>query len=206
MYARQTVEFSVKGPVSLILDEEQIALPGCAILDINFTRPSQIGELVFRNYYTAWVSVLVRYDGAATGQKEPGWKVAVMKKMLMPSPHHENGSQDIVSVAATESLLRWRKVLAMRLVLRQPSPEWRVFHVEELNVYGDLPRLAPTTTNSPFEKYDKLLELVRHQTLKALHWTPLPLPTDSSQARGEPASVLPKNTCSAYEITKLPQT
>uniref|UniRef100_A0A1B6LRY6 Uncharacterized protein n=1 Tax=Graphocephala atropunctata TaxID=36148 RepID=A0A1B6LRY6_9HEMI len=204
MFARQTVEFSVKGPVSLILDEEQIALPGCAILDINFNRPSQIGELVFRNYYTAWVSVLARYDGVPTGQKEPGWKVAVTRKVLMPSPHHENGSQDIVSVAATESQLRWRKVLAMRLVLRQPSPEWRVFHVEELNVYGDLPRLAPTTTNNPFEKYDKLLELVRQQTLKALHWTPVPPPlsTDSTQ----PASVLLKNTSSAYEITKLPQT
>lgn len=42
MFARQTVEFSVKGPVSLILDEEQITLPGSAILDINFTRPSQV--------------------------------------------------------------------------------------------------------------------------------------------------------------------
>lgn len=42
MFGRQTVEFSVKGPVSLILDEEQVALPGCSILDINFNRPSQV--------------------------------------------------------------------------------------------------------------------------------------------------------------------
>lgn len=48
-------------------------------------------------------------------------------------------------------MLKWRKVVGMRLILRQPSPEWRVFHVEELNVFGDLPRLAPTAMNTPFE-------------------------------------------------------
>lgn len=57
---------------------------------------------MFRNYYTAWISLLVRYDGAGSSQKDPGWKLAVLRKVLMPSPHHENGSQDIVSVAATE--------------------------------------------------------------------------------------------------------
>ncbi|XP_054279358.1 nicolin-1-like [Macrosteles quadrilineatus] len=203
MFGRQTVEFSVKGPVSLILDEEQVALPGCSILDINFNRPSQIGELVFRNYYTAWISVLVRYDGPTANPKETGWKVAITKKVLMMSPHHENGSQDAISVAATESMLKWRKVVGMRLILRQPSPEWRVFHVEELNVFGDLPRLAPTAMNTPFEKYDKILELVRQQTLKALHWTP---PQQTESNRQENSSVIPKITSSAYEITKLPQT
>jgi len=30
-----------------------------------------------------------------------------------------------------------------RLVLRQPSPVWHTFHIEELNVYRDLPRRVP---------------------------------------------------------------
>lgn len=34
-------------------------------------------------------------------------------------------------------------MLTFRLVLRQPSPVWRTFHVEELNVYRDLPRRIP---------------------------------------------------------------
>lgn len=57
---------------------------------------------MFRNYYTAWISLFIRYEGAASNQKESGWKIGVMKKVLMPSPHHESGSQDIVSIAATE--------------------------------------------------------------------------------------------------------
>lgn len=34
-------------------------------------------------------------------------------------------------------------MLTFRLVLRQPSPVWRTFHVEELNVYRDWPRRVP---------------------------------------------------------------
>ena len=34
-------------------------------------------------------------------------------------------------------------MLTLRLVLRQPSPVWRTFHIEDLNVYHDLPRRVP---------------------------------------------------------------
>lgn len=42
-----------------------------------------------------------------------------------------------------QSQVEWKNVLTFRLVLRQPSPVWRTFHVEELNVYHDLPRRVP---------------------------------------------------------------
>ncbi|XP_075213653.1 uncharacterized protein LOC142319864 [Lycorma delicatula] len=95
----------------------------------------------------------------------------------------------------------------MRLVLRQPSPIWRVFHVEEINLYVDLPRLTAknslnnssgTTTT---EQYDKLLALIRRQTLAALNWTP----SDSKSASSRiPIQDQQKGSC-GYEITKLPQ-
>lgn len=42
VHGRPTVEFSVKGPVSIIIDEEQVTIPGCSILDINFKAPSEV--------------------------------------------------------------------------------------------------------------------------------------------------------------------
>ena len=42
-----------------------------------------------------------------------------------------------------QSNIEWKNVLTLRLVLRQPSPVWRTFHIEELNVYHDLPRRVP---------------------------------------------------------------
>lgn len=33
--------------------------------------------------------------------------------------------------------------MAMRLVLRQPSPNWHTFHVEEIHVFAEPPRRVP---------------------------------------------------------------
>lgn len=200
---RETVEFSVKGPVPICLEDEAVSLPGCSILDITFTAPSAVGELVFRNYYTAWLSVLVKTEQNGT------WTLSISHKNLMPSPHEETGSHDLTSIVATESSLQWKNLLVMRLVLRQPSPIWRVFHVEEINVYADLPRLTAvnsvageTEAASTSEQYDKLLALVRRQTLAALYWAP----SESKSASSPRISIRDqqKGAC-GYEITKLPQ-
>jgi hypothetical protein len=52
-------------------------------------------------------------------------------------------------------------VLAFRLVLRQPSPIWCTFHVEELNVYHDLPRRVPR----PLQHSHPITDLVHCQVL-----------------------------------------
>jgi hypothetical protein len=38
----ETVEFSVKGPVAVSLDEEEVTSPGCSVLDLQFSTPSQV--------------------------------------------------------------------------------------------------------------------------------------------------------------------
>ncbi|XP_052124062.1 uncharacterized protein LOC113213100 isoform X2 [Frankliniella occidentalis] len=189
--ARQTVDFSLKGPVHVTLDETPAGPPGCSVVDLLFAAPSQVSELVFHNYYTAWLTVLVRMLVAAPGpgpgpapelgtpgqpqqteqgqlqsgdavpavpaaqvqqqvqgdassklRKESGWVVAVARRVLMPSPHLETGSHDFVSILATESTVPWTELVAMRLVLRQPSPSWHTFHVEEIHVFAEPPRRA----------------------------------------------------------------
>jgi hypothetical protein len=37
----ETVEFSVKGPVAISLDEQEFSSPGCSVLDLQFSTPSQ---------------------------------------------------------------------------------------------------------------------------------------------------------------------
>ncbi|XP_021917748.1 nicolin-1-like isoform X2 [Zootermopsis nevadensis] len=234
----EIVEFSVKGPVAISLDEEEFTSPGCSVLDLQFSSPSQVGELVFRNYYTASLTVLARFDsgnslqftqghtamssnagtshgklfvptnkGTGSGMKLTehvgGWVVVIPHRVLMPNPHLENGSHDFISVPATESQIEWKGVLTFRLVLRQPSPVWHTFHVEELNVYRDLPRRVPRPvqhSNSvvdPFHcQYDTLLTMVCHQTVAALHW--VREPKDSSTVKDN------TGPC-GYEFFSLPQ-
>jgi hypothetical protein len=92
---------------------------------------------VFRNYYTAWLTVLARFDSGNSlaqtqghtsishntcvgqgmlfapvikgttvniklAEQTGGWVVAVPRRVLMPSPHLENGSHDFISISATE--------------------------------------------------------------------------------------------------------
>ncbi|GLG93712.1 Nicolin-1 [Gryllus bimaculatus] len=208
---REIVDFSVKGPVAVSLDEEQISSPGCSVIDLLFHSPSTIGEIVFRNYYTARVTVLVRFSGAVktliannkTTDDMTSWSVAIRQKILMPNPHLETGSQDLFSIAATESAVEWNSVVAIRLILRQPSPVWRTFHVEELNVYRDVPRRASrpshhiqsTSSIVHCQDYCSLLSLIRQQTLDALKWMP-------GSEQNPPRD---SNSSPGYEFFNLPQ-
>ncbi|XP_046406524.1 uncharacterized protein LOC124171394 isoform X2 [Ischnura elegans] len=111
---RDPVEFSIRGPVAVSLDEEQLTSPGCSVIDLLFPAATHVGELVFRNYYSGWISVLVRPGSSSSAEgldesrpdrsKHPSssWCMSVGRKTLMPLPHQEIGSHDLVSVVATE--------------------------------------------------------------------------------------------------------
>ncbi|XP_071439051.1 uncharacterized protein [Hetaerina americana] len=155
---RDPLDFSIRGPVAVSLDDEQLTSPGCSVIDLLFPTPTHVGELVFRNYYTGWISVLVRpvcmtssesldeVRSDRTKHATSPWSVSIGRKTLMAQPHQEVGSHDLISVVATESVAPWIGLSAMRLVLRQPSPSWRTFLVEEVAVYRDLPRRLPRPT------------------------------------------------------------
>ena len=52
----------------------------------------------------------------------------------MPDPHTESGSQDIIIIPAQESMVSLHDVTALRFILRQPSPNWKTFNIEEIAV------------------------------------------------------------------------
>ena len=42
-----------------------------------------------------------------------------------------------------QSRVEWQDVVGLRLILRQPSPVWRSFYIEDITAYHELPRLPP---------------------------------------------------------------
>ncbi|XP_045609077.1 nicolin-1 isoform X2 [Procambarus clarkii] len=166
--SRETVTFSQSAPSSICVDESALSSrTGCCVITLTFTQPTQIGEITFRNYYTWAVGIHVLrasptssaniggvvgaglLGGDAGGEvawawKDPAaWQVGVKNKVIMPHPHTETASHDFVSVTCLESRVDWQDVIGLRLVLRQPSPVWRTFFIEEITAYRELPRLPP---------------------------------------------------------------
>lgn len=201
-HGRETVEFSVKGPMGVSIDEH-LSNSGCAVLDLVFAEPSQVGEIVFRNYYTMWLSILVKIKSVSTNkadsrmdevavekpacEKTSDWLRSIARKVIMQNPHYETGSQDIISIASSESEIEWKNLVAMRIILRQPSPVWKTFHIEEINVYKDLPRRGSIKETAA----ESLMMLIKRQTIASLKWAP---PTTETSGNS-----------SAYEFKNLPQ-
>lgn len=63
------------------------------------------------------------------------WVVSLQSKVLMPDPHSEYGSQDVCVIHSSESLAPWHDITAMRFLLRQPSPNWKTFNLEDILVF-----------------------------------------------------------------------
>jgi len=63
------------------------------------------------------------------------WVVSVQCRDLMPDPHGEAGSQDVVVLSASESLVPMHNITALRFLLRQPSPNWRTFGIDDIEVF-----------------------------------------------------------------------
>ena len=162
---RVALSFSLRGPIPIQLEDSYSGAPtGLAVMDLIFTQGESISEVKFRNNYTAILTILVKFDqsshpgftprreqllatrgadqgsdgkGDVAGRGRMDWLVAVRRRKLMENPHYEGGSQDEVVISASESKVPLEDVVAMRFILRQPSPEWRAFSLEELGVYRE---------------------------------------------------------------------
>ncbi|KAL1138833.1 hypothetical protein AAG570_008895 [Ranatra chinensis] len=198
LYERCPVEFTVKGPRPFNISGELEHHNGCSLLDISFATPSTIGEIIFRNYYTAKISVLVKYN--QSGSSDSYWEMSIPGKCLMESPHLEVGSHDLFSIPAIESSKQWTDVSMMRLILQQPVRQWKSYYIEDINVYGDLPRLSP---KSSAPENDKLISLLKRQTETALTWDPR-MDIRSASSPNIQGEKIQKGAC-GYEISKLPQ-
>ncbi|XP_024049438.1 nicolin-1 isoform X3 [Terrapene carolina triunguis] len=115
---------TVRSPVALQVGDVKtdLAQPGVAVIDVALppAQPLDLQEIVFKNSYTAFLTVRVQRRrpcdvGRASARK---WVTCLWNHCLMPSPHTEAGSQDYFS-----------------LFRHQPSPVWLHFTLEELRLY-----------------------------------------------------------------------
>lgn len=131
----------------------------------------------------------------------------------MSNPHLEHGSHDLVSLVATDSLIEWKKILAIRLYLHQPSPIWRTYYVGEINVYKDLPRLGskmskqqrkaakPDTSSATVA--NRIIHVLKRQTTQSIQWKPSEVNTANIFQMPSSAPAYSSNSF-AYEVVKLP--
>ncbi|XP_015148384.3 nicolin-1 isoform X2 [Gallus gallus] len=112
----------------------EAARPGVAVIDVRFPRGSaaDVHEIVFKNFYTAFLSVRAQRAGPPGPRK---WVTCLRDLRLMPCPHTEPGAQDYFSLRRSQMLCDMEQVTALRFILRQPSPAWLHFGIEELQLF-----------------------------------------------------------------------
>nr|XP_034307041.1 nicolin-1 isoform X5 [Crassostrea gigas] len=132
---------SIKNPILLTVEDQKNAFhSGCKVIDVTFPNVSspEVGEICFKNYYTAYVSIRVKFKAAPENGAESGeikWKTCVRRMRLMPSPHKESGSQDYFAISKKQFSFDISNISAMRIILQQPSPVWKEFRIEDLRLY-----------------------------------------------------------------------
>ena len=194
---RVSIPFSQRGPMPIQLEDSYTGTPtGCAVIDIIFPQGESISEVRFKNSYTAWLTILVKFDQSShpqftprretlvrgdtngqgsqdgvakvgevvSGRARMEWVVAIRRRRLMENPHYETGSQDEIAIPASESKVSLEEVIAMRFILRQPSPEWRAFSLEDISVY----RETVGASTGQQQHAPSRLEIMRRQTMNAL--------------------------------------
>ncbi len=67
MGEKEVIPFTIQGPTPThccLEGSSVVKKIGSSIIDLHFTRPSQLGELVFTNFYSAFISIYIkRYEG-----------------------------------------------------------------------------------------------------------------------------------------------
>ena len=157
-----TTAAALSCPTSDCYHSQQVHTPhsGCQVMDIDLHQPcSQISIIRFRNHYTYAITVLYQSLVApkprpltqdhsnATAARAPNavkphgsghgeWKMGVAKHILMPSCHCESpDAQKWVELGQSDFQGQLEGVVRLRLILRQPSPHWRQFGIENFSCY-----------------------------------------------------------------------
>uniref|UniRef100_A0A8V5HDC5 Uncharacterized protein n=1 Tax=Melopsittacus undulatus TaxID=13146 RepID=A0A8V5HDC5_MELUD len=127
--------------------------------------PLPVQEIVFKNFYTAFLSVRVQRPGPSGSRR---WVTSLRDLCLMPCPHTEQGAQDYFSLHRNQMLCDMDQVTAVRFILRQPSPVWLQFSIEELQIF-------PPGQKSPQKDFPSWLsQLTPPEQPASLHGLPDP--------------------------------
>ncbi|XP_075040251.1 nicolin-1 [Mixophyes fleayi] len=137
--AQESVPCTIRAPVPLQVGDvkSELGPPGVSVIDVTFptSQTVNVQELSFRNYYTAFLTVKIQQRALSDPCARTGvWRTCVRNLCLMPNAHMEEGSQDYVSLYSQQMLCDTSNVVSIRLILRQPSPVWVTFTLEDLQI------------------------------------------------------------------------
>ena len=188
----EEISCSVKPPVYLTVgsdsdgkcssEGEAKHKSGCQVVEVQLREPSDVDMIRFRNNYTHSVSVLYQSSeresdsgtkkdlGSSLHGRGNEWKVGVANVVLMESCHCDSpGAQKWVELGGDVFKKKLEGVVKLRLILRQPSPCWKEFGVENVTCYrchGDSsPEQQSTGSHddqgewSSWNKVERLLEV-----------------------------------------------
>uniref|UniRef100_A0A8C5PCL8 Nicolin 1, tubulin polyglutamylase complex subunit n=1 Tax=Leptobrachium leishanense TaxID=445787 RepID=A0A8C5PCL8_9ANUR len=136
----ESVPCTIKLPVPLQVGDVKTdqARPGVYVIDVTFPKSQDVDlqEISFKNYYTAFLTVRIQQQRRPSDPRgnPPAWRTCIKSQRLMPNPHMEDGSQDYVSLRKSQMICGTDHVTAIRLILRQPSPVWLNFTLEDLQI------------------------------------------------------------------------
>ncbi|XP_020386716.1 nicolin-1 [Rhincodon typus] len=138
--ADESIACIIKSPIALQTGDVRtdLAKPGVYVIEVTFPRERIVNlqSITFKNYYTAFLTVrLQRRLNSESDRKQLKWKTCIRNMCLMPNPHTENGSQDYFSIYRDQMLFEPDGVVTVRLILRQPSPVWLNFTIEDIKMY-----------------------------------------------------------------------
>lgn len=116
---------------------------GCHVIDVSMHKPfpERIRTIRFKNSYTHSITVLYKKEGVAK------WRPCIVDYVLMSSCHvDEKGAGQWVEFTESHFMTKLDSVSNLRLVLKQPSPHWKHWGIQQLECYHDN-RPHPSRTN-----------------------------------------------------------
>lgn len=112
---------------------------GCVVFSVTFPKTSyvEVEEIHFKNYYTANLTILARKRCTEKADNEDNreWKIFLKAKQLMPLPHCEQNSEDYFVFKSSDFLFPLQNIIELQFVLFQPSPVWKEFKIEDLQLF-----------------------------------------------------------------------
>ena len=115
---------------------------GCQVVDVEFHSPipEVIGCITFHNHYTHTLTLQYQTQQSRqtpNSESDPAeWRTAIRRFQLMPNCHYERGSQSLVVLNKAHFTSQLENTRRLRLILRQPSPDWVQFGIRDLKIYS----------------------------------------------------------------------
>nr|CAB3264325.1 nicolin-1 [Phallusia mammillata] len=162
-------------PTKYLSIGESMFHSGCGVIEILFPnmRPIDIEKISFVNNYTAALSIKMKIAKSASNQTGHTWVTGLKNYQLMPKPHCETGSQSYFHLMSSDFCKQPNEVCALRFILRQPSPNWKTFTLEEIYVHAK-------KTKDPTNENPKWLESVENLSASEMK------PRDQAELKGLP--------------------